>query len=134
MSDLNRRAPSTDALSSGYERVIEVLNRPGGAVLRRMRSHDPTDISLSAIAIYELYYGAFKSRRQESNLELVDGLRFEILQFDREDARHSGEIRAALATRGTPMGAYDALIAGQARSRGLTLIRPTSANSSGWTG
>jgi tRNA(fMet)-specific endonuclease VapC len=53
---------------------------------------------------------------------IVDGLQFETVGFDREDARHAGEVRAALAAAGTPIGAYDVLIAGQARSRDLVLV------------
>ena len=49
-------------------------------------------------------------------------LRFEVLEFDREDALHSGQLRAELALSGTPIGPYDVLIAGQAIARGLTLI------------
>ncbi len=45
-----------------------------------------------------------------------------ILEFDREDARTAGEIRAALARQGTPIGPYDVLIAGQARARDLMLV------------
>jgi tRNA(fMet)-specific endonuclease VapC len=45
-----------------------------------------------------------------------------VLPLDLEDARHAGELRARLAARGTPIGAYDILIAGQARARGLVLI------------
>lgn len=102
--------------------VIELLRRPDGPTLRRVRSHDPSDIGLSAIALHELYYGAFKSSNQEENVTLVDGLRFEVIEFDGEDSRHAGEIRAALAKRGTPIGPYDLLIAGQARARELTLV------------
>ena len=39
------------------------------------------------------------------NLVRVDALRFEILSFDRDDAR-GGEIRAQLAAAGTPIDAY----------------------------
>lgn len=102
--------------------VIELLRRPDGAVLRRVRAYAPGEIGLSAIALHELYYGAFRSGRREQNVALVDGMRFEVVEFDGEDGRHAGEIRAALATRGTPIGPYDALIAGQARARGLTLV------------
>jgi tRNA(fMet)-specific endonuclease VapC len=102
--------------------VIELLRRPDGPTLRRVRSHGPSDIGLSAIALHELYYGAFKSSRQEQNVTLVDGLRFEVVEFDGEDSRHAGEIRAALAKAGTPIGPYDVLIAGQARARELTLV------------
>jgi tRNA(fMet)-specific endonuclease VapC len=82
----------------------------------------PTDVGVSAVVMHELYYGAFKSERRDRNLALVDALRFEVLPLDTEDARHAGEVRAMLAARGTPIGAYDILIAGQALARGLTLV------------
>lgn len=50
------------------------------------------------------------------------GLRFEVVAFDAEDARAAGAVRAALAAAGTPIGPYDALIAGQALARGLVLV------------
>ena len=55
-------------------------------------------------------------------MTLVDSLQFVVLEFDKEDARQAGEIRAFLASRGTPIGPYDVLIAGQAKARNLTLI------------
>jgi tRNA(fMet)-specific endonuclease VapC len=84
--------------------VIHLLRKLEGPIARRVRSHDPSDIGLSSISLHELYYGALKSNRQEHGIELVDGLRFEVLEFDREDGRHAGEIRATLAKRGTPTG------------------------------
>lgn len=102
--------------------VIELLRQSDGVLRQRLQTHDPAEIGLSAIAVHELYYGAFKSRRREHNVTLVDGLRFEVVAFDSEDSRHAGEIRAALAARGTPIGPYDVLIAGQARARDLALV------------
>ena len=52
----------------------------------------------------------------------VDALQFPVLEFDHDDARHAGEVRAHLATKGTPIGPYGVLIAGQARARKLTLV------------
>ena len=52
----------------------------------------------------------------------VDALQFVVLEFDQDDARHAGEVRAHLASKGTPIGPYDVLIAGQARARKLTLV------------
>lgn len=72
--------------------------------------------------MHELYFGAFRSQSIEQNLALVDRLRFEVLPLDQDDARRAGEIRAALAAQGTPIGGYDVLIAGQASARGLTLV------------
>lgn len=102
--------------------VIALLNDPAGKLSRRVRQHAPSDIGLSAIVLHELYFGAYKSRRRVHNLTLVEGLRLEVLAYDQEDAKHAGEIRAGLSKRGTPIGAYDVLIAGQARSRALTLV------------
>lgn len=49
-------------------------------------------------------------------------MQIEALEFDKEDARQAGQIRALLASRGTPIGPYDVLIAGQAVSRELILV------------
>ena len=102
--------------------VITALNEPNGPLSRRLHALVPADVGVSAVVMHELYYGAFKSERRDRNLALVDALRFEVLPLDTEDARHAGEIRAMLAARGTPIGAYDILIAGQALARGLTLV------------
>jgi tRNA(fMet)-specific endonuclease VapC len=39
-----------------------------------------------------------------------------------QDARAAGQIKADLKRKGTPIGPYDLLIAGQARARGLTVV------------
>ena len=77
---------------------------------------------MSVIAAHELFYGAYKSRRRTQNLARIDALQFAVLEFDKEDARQAGEIGAALAAVGRPIGPYDVLLAGQARARGLVLI------------
>jgi tRNA(fMet)-specific endonuclease VapC len=101
--------------------VIAVLK--GDAVfLKHMRRRRPQDFGIPAIVAHELFYGAYKSRRRSDNITRVDALQFEILGFDREDARSAGELRAALAAAGTPIGPYDVLIAGQALARSLILI------------
>lgn len=102
--------------------VIAAINDRAGALSHRLRSLAPADVGVSAIVMHELYFGAFKSQRRERNLTMVDSLRFEVLPLDTEDARHAGEVRAWLTLQGTPIGAYDVLIAGQARARGLTLV------------
>ena len=72
--------------------------------------------------MHELYSGAYKSQRKQENLRRIERLRFGVLDFDREDARHAGEVRAALGAAGTIIGPCDVLIAGQAISRKLTLV------------
>jgi tRNA(fMet)-specific endonuclease VapC len=102
--------------------IISLLNEHDGLVHRRLRTLRPSDVGMSSIVAHELYFGAYKSQRRDQNLATVDSLRFEIVPFDREDARHAGEIRAALSAQGLPIGGYDVLIAGQARARDLTLV------------
>ena len=102
--------------------VIALLNDTTSAIARRTRRRAPRDIGISAVVIHELYYGAFKSQRVEENVARVDALQFPVLEFDQEDARHAGDVRAHLASKGTPIGPYDVLIAGQARARKLTLV------------
>ncbi|MBL8140334.1 MAG: type II toxin-antitoxin system VapC family toxin [Acidobacteria bacterium] len=102
--------------------VIALLNDTTSPIARRLRRYAPRDIGVPAVVMHELYYGAFKSQRVEANVARVDGLRFPVVEFDQDDAKHAGEIRAQLASKGTPIGPYDVLIAGQARARKLTLV------------
>jgi tRNA(fMet)-specific endonuclease VapC len=102
--------------------MIGLLKEAHSRLAERARREDPRSIGLSSIVAHELYYGAFKSQRRGENLARLDAIRFEVLPFDKEDAIAAGEIRAILATAGSPIGPYDVLIAGQARSRGLVLV------------
>ena len=102
--------------------VIALVNKTSAALARRLREHNPDVVVTSVIVVQELFYGAFKSQLVERNLAALEDLKFEVLNFERDDAREAGEIRAYLRKKGTAIGPYDALIAGHARARGLTLI------------
>lgn len=101
--------------------VIAAMKGQQGMVTR-IRAQRPRDVFVSAIVLHELYYGAFRSERTEANVDRVDALQFQTLDFDAEDARNAGEIRAQLAASGSPIGPYGVLIAGQALSRELILV------------
>ena len=81
-------------------------------------------VALSSVVLFELWYGVAKSQLQERNTERLAVFMspFEVLTFDDEDARIAGTIRAALERAGTPIGAYDVLIAGQAIRHDLVLV------------
>ncbi len=102
--------------------IIALLNDTSSNAARRVRREQPDDVAIPAIVAHELFYGAFKSRRAAQNVALIDALQFAVLEFDKEDARQAGAIRALLASRGTPIGPYDVLIAGQAVARNLVLV------------
>jgi tRNA(fMet)-specific endonuclease VapC len=85
------------------------------------------EIFLSSLVVFELWYGVAKShpnRRAENARKLRIFLTgpFTELAFTAEDALVAGEIRANLAAVGTPIGAYDLLLAGQAMRGGLTVV------------
>ncbi len=101
--------------------VIGLLAGNAG-MLAGVRRHTPQDFGIPAVAAHELFYGAYRSARQAHNLALIDRLLLEVLEFDKEDARQAGEVRAALAAAGTPICPYDVLIAGQALARRLVLV------------
>jgi tRNA(fMet)-specific endonuclease VapC len=101
--------------------VIALLKGHPG-FLERLRQHEPQDFGMPVMVAHELFYGAYKGQRTAETLGRIDALAFEVLEFDREDARAAGELRAQLARAGAPIGPYDVLIAGQALARALTLV------------
>ena len=105
---------------------IALLNNTSPPLLAQLRRHQPEEIGLPAPVAYELYYGAYKSRHANRNLELLDRIGFEIVSFDASDARMAGAIRCELEAAGRPIGPYDLLIAGQARARQMVLVTANS--------
>jgi tRNA(fMet)-specific endonuclease VapC len=81
-------------------------------------------LCISTIVLSELLHGAAKSDRPEHNRREVErfAARLDVLAFDEAAAAHAADIRATLERQGQPIGGYDLLIAGHARSRGLTVI------------
>ena len=90
--------------------------------LDRLRAFQPSDFGMPSIVHHELCFGAYKSKRVAANLQNVHSLQFDVIPISKSDAERSAEIRASLQAKGTPIGAYDVLIAGQAVARSLTLI------------
>lgn len=109
--------------------VIALVARRSEPLLRRVEATEPGALAISSIVAHELYFGAYRSQKVEFNLETLRLLfaDLDILDLDQEDARAAGEIRAELARRGTPIGPYDVLIAGQAMARGLPLVSNNTA-------
>ena len=85
----------------------------------------PNEAVTSSIVLFELWYGVGKSARIEANAARLNTFLagpVGRLEFDEEDAQEAGTIRVRLERLGKPIGAYDLLIAGQARRRGATLV------------
>ena len=102
---------------------IRVLrDRP--AAVRRRFNENSEGLCISTVVLTELLHDAAKSARPVENRRAVEDFaaRLEVLPFDQTAADHGAEIGAALGRKGAAIGAYDLLIAGHARSRGLTVV------------
>jgi len=104
--------------------IIALVAQKSEPLVRRVQECTEGDIGVSSIVAHELFFGAYRSRRVVFNLETLRLLfsDFIAINFEAEDARITGEIRANLAARGSPIGPYDVLIAGHAKARGLVLV------------
>lgn len=102
--------------------IYTMKNRPE-AVRAAFNAH-AGQMCVSSITQMELIYGAEKSANPTRNLADVEGFiaRLEVLDFNSAAAIHAGQIRAELAVKGTPIGPYDQMIAGHARSLGLIVV------------
>ena len=90
----------------------------------RIFSHDPNVLMISAVTVFELEYGAAKSKWGERNRNRLAMFLapFTILPFDSKDALEAGRIRYYLQQKGVPIGSYDLQIAAQGVARGLTVV------------
>jgi tRNA(fMet)-specific endonuclease VapC len=106
---------------------IALINRTSAAVRNRFQKALSTraQIYVSSVVTFELWYGVAKSERQDLNTQRLQTFLagpMILLPLEEQDARVAGSIRAALQASGTPIGAYDTLIAGQALARKFTLV------------
>jgi len=102
--------------------VITVMNGRVPMLRDRVATALNQGVGVSSVAMIELAYGAFNSERVLENLRRIAVLEFTVLDFDLDDARAAGSIRAELKKAGTPIGHYDLLIAGQALARNLVVV------------
>ncbi len=102
--------------------IYTMKNRPR-QVKKRFQQNDGR-MAVSAVTLGELLFGAEHSQEVEKNLADIEALiaRLEVLPFESKAAYHFGQIRAALYKAGSPIGAYDMMIAGHARALGLVLV------------
>ena len=103
--------------------VIYTMKNKPASVRERFKKHHGR-MCISSITYMELVYGAERSSNPERNLTSLEGFvaRMDVLPLDDSAAAHAGQIRAELARLGMPIGPYDQLIAGHARSQGLVLV------------
>lgn len=104
--------------------AVIALMKNHQCVVERIRQVGRSELVICAPVEAELWFGVNKSSRVEENrrhfLILLEWL--PSLAFAGEATRLCGEIRATLASQGTPIGPYDLQIAAIALANGCTLV------------
>jgi tRNA(fMet)-specific endonuclease VapC len=106
---------------------IAIINGEPSSVRARLQKAlaQDAEIFVSVVSLFELQYGVAKSSKPEFNQKRLGTFLagpIVVLPFDHDDAKEAGSIRAALERIGKPIGAYDLLIAGQARNGQFTVV------------
>lgn len=105
--------------------VLSDFARGERAVMARLRQEAPLQLAVSVITEMEVEYGLARNpglapRVREAMQALLTTV--SVLPFEREDARVAAQLRASLNHQGTPIGAYDLLLAACALRRGLKIV------------
>lgn len=102
---------------------IYAINERPAKVLQALREHHSEGLGVSAITASELRFGVNRTgseRNARALRRFLEGL--EVADFDVCAAEVAGQLRAWLASRGTPIGPYDSLIAAHAQALDATLV------------
>lgn len=94
-------------------------------VLARVKATPPNLIAISSVTRMEIEYGLILNPERARKIAPVMTALLNsvtIYAFETADAQAAAAARAALKTRGKPIGAYDILIAGCALARGLIVV------------
>lgn len=93
-------------------------------VRERFARHQARELSMSAVTLGELRFGAEKSQARERALAVVAQLEQAIPVSPLPEAagEHYGQIRAVLQQQGMPIGNNDLWLAAHARAEGWILV------------
>jgi tRNA(fMet)-specific endonuclease VapC len=102
---------------------IHVMRRPDSPMAHLFKANSGA-LAISTVTLHELLHGVERSARPQYQRELTEDMvsRLALLDFDDTAATHSANIHATLAKAGRVIGVFDMLIAGHARSLGLTVV------------
>lgn len=100
-----------------------------GNVSQKLLNTPPKEIAIPAIVLYELEVGIAKSKSPKKRIGQLSQMLslINIIPFAEKEAKYAAKIRASLEQKGTPIGAYDILIAGTAMAHQATLVTRNTA-------
>ena len=105
--------------------IVSYWMRGDKRVISQLKEHAPSDLSLSAITLAEIYYGIEKSpvRKKERRLKIEKILSLlDLYYFDEMAARKYALIRTQLERKGIIIGERDIQIASIAMANKLIIV------------
>ena len=104
--------------------VASFLIRRTSPHLERKAQRAAAALCLSAISLAEIRFGLDKKRDAHALRLAADAFieRIEIVAWDRNAAEIYGSLRASLERKGTPLEAFDLMIAAHALAAGCVLV------------
>jgi len=95
-----------------------------GQVAERLLATPPDQVAVSTVSLYELETGLRKSAHSRQRRKQLDALvsAARVWVLDQASAAAAADVRAALESKGQPIGPLDTLIAGIALAHGATLV------------
>jgi tRNA(fMet)-specific endonuclease VapC len=108
---------------------IYALRNADRKLIRNIMLFSPSRIKIPVIVKSELLYGAEKSTRRDQNMEKVMEFLepYEIVPFDDDATDKHALLWAECEKKGTPVGAYDMIIAAITMSRNGALVTNNKA-------
>ena len=115
--EITRVVIDTDILIDLLRNVEEVVDFIAGMERKQCL------LSTTIINVFELYHGAYKSKKRVENLASTKRLlqRLIVLKMGLISAENAGRIYAELEAKGQPIGLRDVMIAAIALTRGYAL-------------
>lgn len=107
------------------------------AITRRLLSASGDRQAISAITVYEIYYGAHRSRDPRHFIELFESRvlpSIDVIGFDDNAARIAGRVRTERERHGTPIATADLQIAATALASGSILVTSNTRHFEGIPG
>jgi len=103
--------------------VYLIKQRPA-SVAQKFLDLQSGAVGVSSVTVAELQFGVQRSEQPDQNRRALERLlvALQVANFDARAAEIYGNIRTCLEKRGTPIGAFDYLIAAHALSLGATLV------------
>src|SRR3989344_6617894 len=103
--------------------LVDFLRNKEYALNWIKENKENSKLATTIINVYELYYGAFKSKNSEKNLETLESLiqKLIILNFSNENARQAAKQQVELSNKGNEIEVRDLFIACISKGNGFKL-------------